>query len=92
MTEMAPLVVRSRNFLTEYAPPKRFFRLKSRIKFPSANETKQPMYVDSERVEICGIVVGVIRGKFGVNGDHHRTAERRFMNLLKRLLFVRLIS
>lgn len=45
----------------EEATVKRFFRLKSRVKLQPANETMEPMYVDPERVEIRGLVVGIIR-------------------------------
>jgi len=47
----------------EEATMKRFFRLKSRVKLQPANEAMEPMYVDPERVEIRGLVVGLIRTK-----------------------------
>ncbi|GIX04978.1 MAG: hypothetical protein KatS3mg114_0847 [Planctomycetaceae bacterium] len=47
----------------EEATVKRFYRLKSRVKLQPANETMEPMYVDPERVEVRGLVVGLIRTK-----------------------------
>lgn len=43
------------------ATVKRFYRQKSRIKLQPANAAMEPLYVDSERVQIRGCVVGLIR-------------------------------
>lgn len=47
----------------EESTVKRFYRQKSRVKLQSANSSMEPMYVDPERVEIRGLVVGLIRTK-----------------------------
>lgn len=47
----------------EEATVKRFYRLKTRIKLQPANAAMEPMYVAPDRVEIRGLVVGIIRTK-----------------------------
>lgn len=43
------------------ATVKRFYRQKSRIKLQPANAAMEPLYVEPERVQIRGRVVGIIR-------------------------------
>ena len=45
----------------EAATVKKFYREGGRVRLQPANPTMQPMYYPSERVQIQGIVVGVIR-------------------------------
>ncbi|MGD9714025.1 MAG: transcriptional repressor LexA [Thermomicrobiales bacterium] len=45
----------------EEATVKRFCRQKSRIKLQPANAAMEPLYVDPERIQIRGRVVGIIR-------------------------------
>ncbi len=45
----------------EEATLKRFYRLKSRVKLQPANEMLEPIYVEPKRIEIRGVVVGIIR-------------------------------
>lgn len=40
---------------------KRFYQDGPRVRLQPANQSMQPIVVDAERVQICGIVVGVIR-------------------------------
>lgn len=47
----------------EEATVKRFFRLKSRVKLQPANASMEPMYFAPARVEVRGLVVGLIRTK-----------------------------
>lgn len=47
----------------EEATVKRIYRLKSRVKLQPANAAMEPMYVDPERVDVRGLVVGLIRTK-----------------------------
>ncbi|MGD9854025.1 MAG: transcriptional repressor LexA [Planctomycetaceae bacterium] len=45
----------------EEATVKRFYRQKSRIKLQPANAAMEPLYVEPERIQIRGRVVGIIR-------------------------------
>ena len=45
----------------EEATVKRFYRQKSRIKLQPSNAAMEPLYVEPERIQIRGRVVGIIR-------------------------------
>ncbi|GIX05105.1 MAG: hypothetical protein KatS3mg114_0974 [Planctomycetaceae bacterium] len=45
----------------EEATVKRFYRQKSRIKLQPSNAAMEPLYIEPQRIQIRGLVVGIIR-------------------------------